>query len=34
MSSGSGFAYVTPDSTQLQAIFNQIAKAIALQLVK
>lgn len=34
VSSGSSFAYVAPDSTQLQAIFNTIAKDITLRLVQ
>jgi Flp pilus assembly protein TadG len=34
VSSGSNYAFVAPNSTQLQAIFNQIAKDITLQLVQ
>ncbi len=34
LSSGTNFAYVAPDSSQLQAIFNLIAKDITLRLVQ
>jgi hypothetical protein len=34
VSSGPNYVFVAPDSTQLQAIFNVIAKDITLQLVQ
>lgn len=34
LSSGSSFAYVAPNASELQAIFNLIAKDITLRLVQ